>query len=115
MSGDTNGRRDVFVRDRDTDADGVFDEGGAVRTTRVSVTNDGAQGNGFSTLGAIAADGRHVSFHSDSSNLTSGDANGFGDVFLRDLRAGKTIRISVSTSGAEGYGGAASQLSGNGR
>ena len=34
---------DLFVRDRDTDADGVFDESGAVRTLRVSVGPIGEQ------------------------------------------------------------------------
>ena len=29
---------DIFLRDRDTDADGVFDEAGAVATTRISVS-----------------------------------------------------------------------------
>jgi hypothetical protein len=31
VPGDTNGTADVFVRDRDTDRDGVLDEPGAVR------------------------------------------------------------------------------------
>ena len=33
VAGDTNDAADVFLRDRDTDADGVFDEPGAVATT----------------------------------------------------------------------------------
>lgn len=36
VPGDTNGRSDVFVRDRDTDKDNIYDEPGAVSTTRVS-------------------------------------------------------------------------------
>ena len=36
-AGDSNGIRDVFVHDRDLDADGVMDEPGAVATRRVSV------------------------------------------------------------------------------
>ena len=36
VAGDTNDERDVFLRDRDTDADGIFDEAGAVSTVRVS-------------------------------------------------------------------------------
>ena len=43
VAGDTNGVLDLFVRDRDTDADGVFDEPGAVRTIRVSVGPAGEQ------------------------------------------------------------------------
>ena len=36
VAGDTNGQVDFFVRDRDTDRDGVFDEPGAVATIRVT-------------------------------------------------------------------------------
>ena len=66
VSGDTNGVTDVFVRDRDTDADGVYDEAGAVSTTRVSVSSGGAQGDGYSYTwnGGMSADGRHVVFTS---------------------------------------------------
>ena len=35
VAGDTNGVSDIFLRDRDADADGVFDEAGAVSTTRL--------------------------------------------------------------------------------
>jgi hypothetical protein len=45
VPGDTNGQTDVFLRDRDTDADGVFDEPGAVSTTLVSISSEGKQGN----------------------------------------------------------------------
>ena len=45
VPGDTNGVADIFLRDRDTDADGVFDEPGAVSTIRVSQMGT-AQGNG---------------------------------------------------------------------
>ena len=51
VAGDTNGVRDVFVRDRDS---GV--------TVRVSVASDGTQADGQSEDAAISADGRHVAF-----------------------------------------------------
>ena len=44
VAGDTNGGEDLFVHDRDADADGLFDESGQVSTRRVSVRSDGAQG-----------------------------------------------------------------------
>ena len=59
---DTNGERDVFLRDRDTDADGVFDEPGAVATIRVS-ERQGLQANGASEEPAITADGRLRRLH----------------------------------------------------
>jgi Tol biopolymer transport system component len=50
----------------------------------------------------ISADGRYVAFASDASNLVDGDMNGQTDVFVRNLAAGTTTRVSVSSSGAEG-------------
>jgi hypothetical protein len=43
VADDLNGNYDVFVRDRDTDADGVFDEPGAVATVRVNLADDGTE------------------------------------------------------------------------
>jgi hypothetical protein len=71
VAGDTNGRQDVFLRDRDTDADGVFDEPGAVSTVRVS-QRGAIQGNGGSNEAAITADGRYVVFTSIAANLFVG-------------------------------------------
>ena len=54
----------------------------------------------------MTADGRFVTFTSASANLVVGDGNGDSDVFVRDVVAGTTTRVSVSTSGgdADGYG-----------
>jgi Tol biopolymer transport system component len=91
VTGDTNVARDVFVRDRT-----------ARTTTRVSVTNTGAQSNGESRIGSISADGRYVAFQSVATNLVSGDTNAVADVFVRDRTAGTTTRESVSNAGAQG-------------
>ncbi|MDP2674600.1 MAG: calcium-binding protein [Dehalococcoidia bacterium] len=82
--GDTNLDFDVFVHDRDTDADGVFDEAGAIATTRVSVDSFGVQGNDLSANPSVSGDGRYVAFDSDASNLVAGDTNGVADVFMHD-------------------------------
>jgi Tol biopolymer transport system component len=103
VAGDTNGADDVFVRDRDTDGDGVFDEAGAVSTTRVSV-GSGGEGNGAGADPAISADGRYVAFYSEASNLVSSDTNGNGDVFVRDLEEEVTERVSVDSGGSQGNG-----------
>jgi hypothetical protein len=105
VTGDTNGYGDVFVRDRDTDTDGIFDEAGSVSTTRVSVSNGGAQGNGESYYAAISAEGGYVAFGSAATNLVSGDTNGYLDVFVRDRQAGTTTRMSLSSAGIQGNGG----------
>src|SRR2546430_2734284 len=91
VGGDTNGVGDVFVRDRKTG-----------KTKRVSVNSHRAQANGESFAASISADGRFVAFLSSGSNLVGGDANGAGDGFVRDRKAGKTRRVSVDSHGAQG-------------
>ncbi|HEX7899221.1 MAG TPA: hypothetical protein VF950_15755, partial [Planctomycetota bacterium] len=95
---DANATSDIYVRDRDTDADGVFDEPGAVATARVSVPDVGGEGNGPSWFAAFSADGRYVVFDSEADNLTAGDTNGLRDVFVRDRVAGRTARVSRTSS-----------------
>ena len=43
VAGDTNGREDLFLHDRDADGDCLFDEPGQVSTRRVSVESDGSE------------------------------------------------------------------------
>jgi len=93
VAGDTNGRTDVFVHDRQS---GV--------TERISVDSAGAQGNGPSGDPSISADGRHVAFHSDATDLVVGDTNGRTDVFVHDRETGVTERVSVDSGGAQGNG-----------
>jgi PKD repeat protein len=73
-------------------------------TTRVSVASDGSQGNDWSQGPSISADGRYVAFHSDASNLVSGDTNFAGDVFVHDRQTGQTTRVSVASDGSQGNG-----------
>jgi Tol biopolymer transport system component len=96
---DTNGMGDVYLRDRDTDADGIFDEHGAVATARVSVADDESQGNGGSGHPDVSDDGRYVAFDSWATNLVTNDSNAKGDVFVRDRVAGTTGRVSVGVFG----------------
>ena len=93
VPGDTNGSRDIFVRDRVTDT-----------TERVSVSSTGAEGNDYSNFAAISADGRYVAFASRASNLVPGDTNGTNDVFARDRVADTTERVSVRSSGEQENG-----------
>jgi Tol biopolymer transport system component len=93
VTGDTNGGRDVFVRDRDTST-----------TERVSVGSAGAQGNDWSDGAPISADGRYVAFRSAASNLVPGDTNIAIDVFLRDRTMGATERVSMDSADAQGNG-----------
>jgi Tol biopolymer transport system component len=57
--------------------------------------------NGSSLNPQVSAGGRFVVFTSSASNLVTGDRNGNDDVFVRDLRAGTTERVSVGVLGAQ--------------
>jgi Tol biopolymer transport system component len=83
VAGDTNGKIDLFLRDR------------KMRTTvRVNLGPDGAQVTDQNTYqGSISADGRYVTFSSSSYQL-SPDANGKTQVYIRDVQAGTTTLIS---------------------
>lgn len=91
VPGDTNNARDIFVRDMLLG-----------KTTRVSVSSTGIQGNKGSSGGSISADGRYIAFSSSSNTLVSGDTNGMKDVFVHDQQTGVTTLISVSSLGVEG-------------
>lgn len=94
VANDSNGVNDVFVRDLV-----------AGTTTLVSVNTSGQVGNAVSYGSAISADGQHVAFASAASDLVPGDTNGNVDVFVRDLAAGTTTRVSLGASGTQGNAG----------
>lgn len=96
VPGDTNNTIDIFVRDRV-----------AGTTERVSVGYLG-QASGSSTVPRISADGRFVAFDSDADDIVPLDDNFSTDVFVRDRLDGYTERVSVATSGLEGWGDSAS-------
>ncbi|GAA1936934.1 PD40 domain-containing protein [Streptomyces durmitorensis] len=73
-------------------------------TERVSVGAAGAEGNAASTNPALSADGRYVAFVSASRNLVANDTNGTPDAFVRDVRTGKTERVSVKSNGKASHG-----------
>lgn len=91
VPGDTNDYNDIFVRSIVTGT-----------TARVSVASDESQGNSASYTPSISADGRYVAFASFGSNLVPGDTNEQEDVFVRDIVAGKTARVSTASDGTQG-------------
>ncbi len=92
IANDTNGTRDLFVRDTLL---GV--------TQRVNTNSSGAQSTSAS-IGSISGDGRMVMFQSLATDLVTGDANGQQDVFLKDLTTGATSILSSSSSGVQSNG-----------
>jgi Tol biopolymer transport system component len=73
VQGDRNGHVDVFLRDRKRG-----------RTTLLSVSSKGKQGNDESSFPAISsANGRFVAFSSLASSLVAGDRHNTADTFVR--------------------------------
>ena len=99
VPGDSNRRHDVFVHDLRQH-----------ETRRVSVTSAGDEvcqelpsiGDSCGSYGArMSADGRRVAFTSEATDLVAGDSNATSDVFVHDLRARETTRVSVDASGGQ--------------
>ncbi|HEX8581523.1 MAG TPA: hypothetical protein VF640_04305 [Acidimicrobiales bacterium] len=93
VAGDGNGLEDVFVRDLATGT-----------TVRASVDAAGDDADGESEWPRLSADGRLVAFHSEAGDLVPGDDNDLLDVYVRDLVAGTTTRVSVDGTGGDPNG-----------
>lgn len=92
IGSDGNGVSDVFLRDIT-----------GLTTIRVSVDTAGSQANGDSSEPAISADGTIVSFTSAATDLVgAADTNLRSDIFVRDLQALTTTRVSVGPGGIQG-------------
>lgn len=90
---DLNSRQDIFLHEVPTS-----------QTRRVSVSTLGTDPNRSSRHARCNRDGRYVVFSSEATNLVPSDTNGRFDVFLRDTRAGHTLRVSVSSGQGQGNG-----------
>lgn len=86
VANDTRGYRDVFLRDLQN------------RTTRrISMANNGTQGNYGSYDPAISDDGRFVSYTTEANNLVAADTNNKPDILLYDRFASITRRVNVGS------------------
>ncbi|MEZ5963013.1 MAG: hypothetical protein R3F56_04115 [Planctomycetota bacterium] len=104
---DTNGMNDVFLRDtaRQTTV--------RVSTSRTSAAANGASSN---TFRSVSADGNLVVFESNAPDLVANDTNNVSDVFVRDVAAGTTVRVSVDSNGNQANSGSSyGTISGDGR
>ncbi len=90
---DTNGCRDVFLRDLVSGT-----------TILISGGTNGLIGDGFATDAAVSPDGRYVAFTSSSDNLVpaGGTYSNMMDVFVRDTLLGTTTLVSVDTNDTRG-------------
>jgi Tol biopolymer transport system component len=88
VGNDSNGVRDIFVRDLVTGT-----------TVMASVDANTNAANAPSIEPAISGNGRYVAFSSFADNLAPNDANRAQDVFVRDLQSGTRILVSANTTG----------------
>ena len=95
VANDTNGYRDVFVRDLISGTNIL-----------VSTATNGLPAAGVSSEASISANGRYVAFSSSAANLVSRDANIAVDVFERDLQNGTTTLVSQNMYGSGSGNGA---------
>lgn len=116
VDGDTNGLEDVYLRDRDADGDGIFDEAGAVSVTRVSTGSGGFEANGASGASAITPDGRYVVFGSIATNLYDRPIGSGVQQYRKDRLTGLTTILTIRQDGSPiGHDGLTLTLSANGR
>jgi hypothetical protein len=108
---DTNGVKDVFVRDRQANT-----------TTRVSVATGGAQATRASSMPQISANGRFVVFASaaalvaDDTHTCDVVTDPCSDIYVHDRDNATTSRVSVVTGGAQANNGSNNpRISGDGR
>ncbi|MFF9774255.1 TolB family protein [Streptomyces sp. NPDC013978] len=129
VPGDTNGRGDVFVRDR-----------WKKTVERISVADDGSQTSGFSEGAAISADGTRIGFRTQFLLDGGGDGDGEGDgegkgdgqesaraeasevrrpqaflFYVRDTRTGRTVQAAHTREGVSVAVRGAIELSPDGR
>jgi uncharacterized repeat protein (TIGR01451 family) len=85
MSGCVTGSENVFLRDRDTDENGVYDEPGNVETSQVNLASDDVEihSQGHPMIPAVSADGNVVAFQSTGTTHII-------RIFVRDRQAGTT-------------------------
>ena len=86
VSGDTNARIDIFVRNISTQ-------------TTVRLTPGSLQSNADSVHPQLSGNGLKLAFESSASNIVANDLNGFSDVFVADLTTGQVAAASMGPSG----------------
>jgi hypothetical protein len=105
VAGDSSDNRpDIFLHDRDADADGVFDEPGAISTLKVSRFSDGSDVAGSCDTPTVAGDGRYVIFFTNQS--APGQPEGQRHLARWDRLTGELLIVDVSIAGSPAAQGA---------
>ena len=84
VDGDTNGKIDVFLRDRT-----------AGTTTRISLAADGTESDADATSPLISPDGAYVLFQSAATTLSALDENAAAQIYLYNVASGALSIVSL--------------------
>ena len=104
VAADTNLATDVYVYDV-----------AAQSFTCASTRSDGSFTSAGAQDAALSADGRYVVFRSFAADLVAGDANGFADIFVKDLVTGAVAVVSWPNGGlSNGHAAGLPQISAGG-
>jgi hypothetical protein len=101
VPGDNNNLWDIFLYERNTSYKGL-------PLKRITMAYDGGERNQGSESSSrvvtptISGDGRFISYATTATNVVPGDNNNVQDVFVYDINANTTTRISVDNYGVEG-------------
>jgi hypothetical protein len=98
VPGDTNGKLDAYLVDRDT---------GAVELLSASPTNSGEAGSGFSVLTGLSADGRFALFDSSADTFDGGEPETDCPCayYVRDRQLHTTAKVAEPDDLSCGFGG----------
>ena len=118
---DSNSVDDIFVLDRDSGEDGVFDEPDGTILSRVSLDTDGIEANCASARPSLSADGRYVAFDSCVTNwaVVFGKTLAVHDIFVHDRQRFTTEWVNPpiqnSPNGFNNHHSGDASISGDGR
>jgi hypothetical protein len=87
VAGDTDKTSDIFVRDLKTNV-----------TTLATVNRNNKAGGVSSSVYSLSDNGQMVAFVSDATDMVAKDTNGKADIFVRDIKAGKTKLVSINSA-----------------
>ena len=108
---DTNGLNDLFLRDRDPDGNGIFDEGNET-TICISRKWTGAESSGASLRPCISSDGSTVAFECNSQ-LTP-DSDDHTEIYAYDVASGTLSCVSLAFDGSPGGDASGASISDDG-
>jgi Tol biopolymer transport system component len=97
VAGDKNELWDIFLWKKDE-----------INLSRISLTADGKERNQGNESAnrivspAISGDGRYIAYTTTASNMVPNDMNGYQDVFVYDIKTGKTVIASTDAKGNSG-------------